>query len=169
MTSYISQIEITEEKYLEMCDSPVGKNAKRKLKTWKTVQVSGIVVGGLTAALAFVSDSKEIAFIGAVFAAAFAYKLFFQRKSVNKKRYANIRASQTEDKWQRRITFADGITVDEANTSTHFKYSDFKWVGENKTNYLLYKDENYVLRVEKGSFIHGDETKFFGWIKNKIE
>lgn len=168
MISYKSQTEITEAKYLEMCNNPVGKAAKKKLKTWKTIQIAGMVIAAANAALALYSHSTAIAVISGIFGIAFAYKFFFQRNSINRKQYANIRSAQTEDKWIRTTTFSDGITVEETNSTTSFKYSDFRWVSEDKTNYLLFKNENLALRIEKGSFVIGDEANFINWINNKI-
>lgn len=169
MISYKSRTEITQEKYLEMCNNPVGKAAKKKLKQWKTVQIAGMAVAAANTAVSLYIGSTAISVISAAFCAAFAYKFFFQRNNANKKQYAAIRASQTEEKWLRTTTFADKITVEEANSTTTFRYSDFKWVSEDKTNYLLFKNENLVLRVEKGSFVIGDEENFYSWINNKIK
>ena len=169
MVSYKSNIEITEEKYLEMCNNPVGKSAKKKLSAWKAVQIACMAIAAANATIAFYIKSTAIGVISIMFAVAFAYKFFIQRTSRNKKQYATIRSQQTEEKWMRTITFADKITVEEANSTTTFKYSDFRWVSEDEINYLLFKNENVALRVEKGSFVIGDEANFKNWISNKIK
>ena len=73
------------------------------------------------------------------------------------------------DKWIRTITFGSNVQVSDNNSTTTFKYSDFRKVGENENYYLLYRDENFVLRVEKGSFITGDESQFRDYLSSRIK
>ena len=169
MTSYISQTEITLDKYIEMTNHPVGKKARNNLKRWKTVKVAGIAVMAVTAAVCTLSGSAEIAVIAGAIGAAMAYQLLFQRKGQIKKRYAATIRSMTDEKWVRTVTFDEKITVADGNSSTVFSYSDYKWAAENDKYYLIYRNEDVVLRVEKGSFIHGEEKNFLRWITNKLK
>ena len=73
------------------------------------------------------------------------------------------------DRWIRTITFDDKITVVDGNSSSVFSYSDYKWAEETDNAYLLFRNENVLLRVEKGSFTYGNEENFLHWIKNKLK
>ena len=111
----------------------------------------------------------ELAVICAVLGLALLYQLLIQRKRLIKKQYNTTVQSMTEEKWIRTITFDDKITVADGNNSSVFAYSDYKWAGENDKYYLLYRNENIVLRIEKGSFTYGNEKDFLRWINNKLK
>lgn len=168
MTSYISQIELTEEKYIEMVSNPIVKEARKKWKKWKTLKMIGIVISGVMSAACIIGKDYDFAIFAGVFAIVFAYQLFIQRKQMIRKAYHQSLRSMNADRWIRTITFDDKITVSDGNSSSVFEYLDCRQVTENDKDYLLYINENIVIRVEKGSFIHGEEEKFLLWIKNKI-
>lgn len=161
--------EITLEKFLYQCNTPIGKSAAKKLKRWKTLQASAMGVTGVMAVLCYSYNTIELAVISAIFCAAFAFRLFFQRNISNKKQYKQIIENQPDGKWNRVITFDKDIKVTDGNTVTSFKYYDFIKFDENDRYYLLFKNENAVLRVEKGAFTIGNEEKFAGFIKSKIK
>jgi len=169
MTSYISQTEITEEKYMAMINKPIGREATIKLKRWKTLKLFGIAVSAVMAAVSTASKDYDFALIGGVFAVVFAYQLFIQRKQQIKKQYRLALQSMNTDRWIRTITFDDKITVADGNSSSVFSYSDYKWAEETDNAYLLFRNENILLRVEKGSFTYGNEENFLRWIKNKLK
>ncbi len=169
MTSYKSVSHITFEKYWDMTKHPIGKKTKKKLNTW--FALNGIGTGAMSAAAyyCFKTGDSSMAVIFLAFVAMFAYKLFFQRKIMAKKQYEATIRSFDDKIWTRTVTFDDKITVADNNSVSTFKYSDFRYTGENNKYYLLYRNENVVLRIEKGSFITGDEAKFLKWINNKIK
>jgi len=169
MTSYISQTEITLEKYSEMTSNPVGKKARNNLKRWKAAKIGGAALMAVTGAMCAVSGRMDFAIIAAALGLGLLYQLLIQRKQLIKKQYITTTQSMTDEKWMRTITFDDKITVADGNNSSVFAYSDYKWTDENDKYYLLYRNENIVLRIEKGSFIHGDEKSFLHWINNKLK
>ncbi len=169
MTSYISQTEITLEKYIDMSIHPIGKSARNNLKRWKAAKIGGTALMAVTGAMCALSGRKEFAIIAAMLGLTLLYQLLIQRKQIIKKQYKTTTDAMTEEKWIRTITFDDKITVADGNTSTSFAYSDYKWADENDKYYLVYRNENVVLRIEKGSFIHGDEKSFLRWINNKLK
>ena len=169
MTSYISQTEITEEKYMAIINKPIGREATVKLKRWKTLKLAGIAVSAVMAAVGTAGKDYDFALIGCVFAVVFAYQLFIQRKQQIKKQYRLALQSMNTDRWIRTITFDDKITVADGNSSSVFSYSDYKWAEETDNAYLLFRNENLLLRVEKGSFTYGNEENFLRWIKNKLK
>ena len=59
----------------------------------------------------------------------------------------------------------NGYTV----TATTYKYHEYKKFDENERYYLLFKNENAVLRVEKGAFVEGSEEDFVKYIKSRIK
>ena len=169
MTSYISKTEITLDKYIEMSSNPLGKKARNDLKRWKTAKISGTVIMAVIGAIHAFSGRTELAVICAVLGLALLYQLLIQRKKLLKKRYKTTTDSMTDSKWIRTITFDDKITVADGNNSSVFAYSDYKWADENDKYYLLYRNENVVLRIEKGSFTYGNEKDFLRWINNKMK
>ncbi|MBQ7283415.1 MAG: YcxB family protein [Oscillospiraceae bacterium] len=166
---YVNESEITLEKYLYLCDKPIGKKAKKKLKNWRMLHIFAIVIMTVNAFVCYASDAQPLAIISLVFALVCVYKLLFQRKKVNTKQYNQIKENQGNEKWYRTITFDKDIKVTDGNTVTTFKYTEFVKLDENDRYYLLFKNENAVLRVEKGAFTTGDETKFVKFITNKIK
>ena len=168
MTSYISQIELTEEKYIEMVSNPIVKEARKKWKRWKTLKMIGIVISGVMSAVCIMGKEYDFALFTGVFAIVFAYQLFIQRKQMIRKAYRQSLKSMNTNRWIRTITFDDKITVSDGNSSNLFEYLDCRQVAENDKDYLLYINENMLIRVGKGSFIHGEEENFLHWIKNKI-
>ena len=169
MTSYISNTEITLDKYIEMSNNPIGKSARNNLKRWKAAKICSIAIMAVTGAMCAFSGRTELAVICTVLGLALLYQLLIQRKQLIKKQYNTTVQSMTEEKWIRTITFDDKITVADGNNSSVFAYSDYKWADENYKYYLIYRNENVVLRVEKGSFTYGNEKDFLRWIKNKLK
>ncbi len=169
MISYKIQSEITLPKYIDMSDHPLGKKAKKKLNTWKGLNCLGMVMMSANTYFCFKSGEKSIGVISAAFVFLFAFKLIFQRKILNKKNYGTIISNYNTDKWIRTITFSDVIEVADNNSTTKFKYSDYKYATETDKYFLLWKNEDVVLRVEKDSFVLGDPDKFLKWINNKLQ
>ncbi len=166
---YISQTEITLKKYLSWANKPIGRNAVKKLNRYRMINGFAMVFSLLGGLFCFKSDIAEMAWLYIAFFLAFGYKLLFGRNSANKKLYNQSIAAMDGEKWIRTITFASNIQVADNNSTTTFKYSDFKKVDENSSYYLLYRDENLVLRVDKGSFVTGDEAQFKAFITSRIK
>lgn len=166
---YISQTEITLEKYLHWANNPIGKNAVKKLTRYHMINGFAMVFSLAGGLFCFRSDITEMAWLYMAFFIAFGYKLLFARNISNKKLYNQSIAAMDGEKWIRTITFASNIQVADNNSTTTFKYSDFKKVDENSRYYLLYRDENLVLRVDKGSFITGEELQFKAFIASRIK
>ncbi|MBQ8603429.1 MAG: YcxB family protein [Oscillospiraceae bacterium] len=154
---------------MEISNRPLGKKARADLNRWKITKIAGIAVSAAIAGLALNSGMGEFSLISGVFGLVMAYQLFFQRKNLIKKKYAETVDLLPDKKWVRTITFDDKITVADGNNSSVFAYSDYKWASENEGYFLLYRNENIVLRVEKGSFTYGNEKDFLRWISNKLK
>ncbi|MBE6877580.1 MAG: YcxB family protein [Ruminococcaceae bacterium] len=161
--------EITLEKYLYLCNNPIGKKAKKKIKNWKLLQIFAMAVMAVNGIVCFVSDALPIAVISLVLCFAFLYKLLFQRNKTNTKQYKQIIENQPDGKWYRTITFDKDIKVTDGNTVTAFKYHEYKKFEETDRYYLLFKNENAVLRVEKGAFVEGTDEEFVKFITKKIK
>lgn len=168
MASYISQIELTEEKFMDMLINPMSKIAQKTWKKWKILKLFGIGLACVMAVACFRIKDYDFALVAVMCGMVFAYQLFIQRKQLIRKKYQQSLMTINTDKWIRTITFDDKITVSDGNSSSVFQYSDCTQVAENHKNYIIYVNENIVILVEKGSFIYGDETEFLLWIKNKI-
>lgn len=151
-----------------MVSNPIVKEARKKWQRWKTLTILGIVLSVLMSSACIIGKDYDFAVVAAIFAIVFAYRLFVQRKQLIRKAYHQSLKSMNTDRWIRTITFDEKIIVSDGNNSSVFEYSDCSQVDENDTNYLLYINDNMVIRVEKGSFIHGEEENFLQWIKNKI-
>lgn len=170
MTPYFeNKSEITLSKYLYQCNTPIGKKAKINLKRWRTTQVLAMLAAAAITVLSFSMDAAPIGYISIVLFVAFVFKLLFERNIRNKKTYRQIIENQPDGKWVRTVTFDKDIRVTDGNTVTSFKYSQFKWFSENDKYYLLFRDENAVLRVEKGCFTTGDEQEFLVFIRKRIK
>ena len=168
-THFISQTEITLDKYLYWANHPIGKNARKKLRTHNIICVFGIIFSLIGGIFCLKNGAFDFGIIYLAFFAAFVWKALFQRTRANKKLYVDTIKAQGGAGWIRSITFAGNIQVEDNNSVTTFKYSDFKKVTESDRYYLLYRDENLVLRVEKGSFITGDEAAFMSFITKRIK
>lgn len=166
---YENKSEITLEKYLYQCNTPIGKKSKKQLKVWKTTQISAMVVTLMLSIMCFNSNSAPLGVVAAMFFLIFVYNVFFKRNARNKKLYKQIIENQPDGKWFRVITFDKDIKVTDGNTVTTFEYKNFVRFEENEKYYLLFKDANAVLRIEKGAFVKGDETTFPRFIQNKIK
>ena len=160
--------EITLEKYLYLSNHPIGKKAKKKLKNWRMLQIFAMAVMAVNAVVCFVSDALPIAVISIMLVAAFLCKLLFQRKRTYTKQYNHIIANQENGKWYRVISFAKDIKVTDGGNITTFKYHEFVKFDEDERYYLLFKNENAVLRVEKGAFTVGTDEEFVEFINKKI-
>ena len=160
--------EITLEKYLYLSNHPIGKKAKKKLKNWRMLQIFAMAVMAVNAVVCFVSDALPIAVISVMLVAAFLCKLLFQRKRTYTKQYNHIIANQENGKWYRVISFAKDIKVTDGGNITTFKYHEFVKFDEDERYYLLFKNENAVLRVEKGAFTVGTDEEFVEFINKKI-
>ena len=166
---YENKSEMTLEKYLYQCNTPIGKKAKKNLSRWKASQLSGMIIVLILSILCFTNNAGLLGFIAIGFMIVFAYNLLFKRKVRNTKMYKKIIENCEDGKWYRTITFDKDIKVSDGNIVTTFKYTDFVKFGENDRYYFIYKNENAVLRVEKGAFIKGDEETFARFMQNKIK
>jgi len=160
--------EMTLEKYLYLSNHPIGKKAKKKLKNWKMLQVFAMAVMLVYTVVCYMSEALPLAVIGLVLICAFVYKLLFYRNRVNTKQYNSIIENQPDGKWYRIITFDKDIKVTDGNTVTIFKYHEFIRFDEDERYYLLFKNENAVLRVEKNAFSIGSDKDFVEFINKKI-
>ncbi|MBR2027669.1 MAG: YcxB family protein [Oscillospiraceae bacterium] len=160
--------EITLEKYLYLSNHPIGKKAKKKLKNWIMLQIFAMAVMAVNAFVCFYADALPIAVISLVLVAAFLYKLMFQRNRASTKQYKQIIENQENGMWYRVITFDKDIKVTDGNTVTTFKYHEFVKFDEDERYYLLFKNENAVLRVEKGAFTVGNDEDFVVFINKKV-
>lgn len=161
--------EITLEKYLYLLTHPIGKKAKKKLKNWKMLQIFAMGVTIVYSVVCYVTDALPLAVIGLVLVCAFIYKLMFQLKRKGIKQYKEIIENQPDGKWYRTIIFDKDIKVTDGNTVTTFKYHEYKKFDEDDRYYLLFKNENAVLRVEKGAFTEGTDEDFVKFINKKIK
>lgn len=168
-THYISQTEITLEKYLDWASKPIGKKAVKKQKQRYLITAMGMLISIAGGIFCIKMDAAEIAWLYLAFFVAFAYKITLGKKKANEKVYYNTLTAMGSEKWIRTITFGSNVQVADGNSTTTFKYSDFRKLGENDRYYLLYRSEDLVLRVEKGSFITGDEAEFKGFITSRIK
>ena len=166
---YENQSVMTLEKYLYQCNTPIGKKAKKDLKRWKISQISGLAASLVLTVFCFLYNAEPIGVISALFVLVFVYNLGFKRNVNNKKLYNRIISEQPDGNWVRSISFDKDIKVTDGNSVTTFQYKDFVKFEENSKYYLLYRNENAVLRVEKGAFVKGDEETFPRFIKNKIK
>ncbi len=169
MPIFVNKSEITLEKYLYLCNNPIGKKAAKKLKNWKMLQIFAMSVMLVNSMVCYAADALPIAIISLILCFAFLYKLFFQRNRANKFKYEQIMKNYDSEKWYRTITFEKDIKVTDGNTVTTFKYYEFNKIEEDKRYYLLFKNENAVLRVEKGAFTVGNEEDFIKFINRKIK
>ena len=161
--------DITLEKYLYQCNTPIGKKAIKDLKRWKGTQIGGIVIMLISTGLFFVADAASLSVVSIALIMAFAYNLLFKRNKQNTKLYNQIIQNQPDGKWIRTITFEKDIKVTDGNTVTTFKYHEFVKFDETERYYLIFKNENAVLRIEKGCFTTGEESEFVKFIKRKIK
>ena len=166
---YISQTEITAEKYISWANNPIGKKAIKKKKQRNLISIMGIMISVVGGGFCIKMGYTDFVLIYLAFLVAFIYKITIGNRKAHEKTFASTIAAMGGDKWMRTITFASNIQVADNNSTTTFKYSDFKKVGENDRYYLLYRDENFVLRVEKGSFITGDESEFRNYLASRIK
>lgn len=166
---FVSQIEVTLEKYIEWCNNPIGKKARKKLRTTKFIGIFGILFTLVGCGICAYLKYYDFATIYAFFTFAFTYKLFYGRIKANKRRYDTVIGGMTGSKWIRTITFGSNVQLADNNSTITYKYSDFKKFDETDKYYLLYQSENYVLRVDKGSFITGAEEDFKSFITSRIK
>ena len=164
-----SKSEITLEKYLYWAGHPIGRNARKKLRTSNMINIFGILFSAVGGRFCLHLGSNDIALIYGALLVAFVYKTFFHRKRANKKLYTQTIIAQGGGVWMRTITFANNIQVSDGNTTSTYKYSDFKKVSQDARHYLLFMNEDLVLRVEKGSFATGNEADFLPFIKKRIK
>lgn len=165
---YENKSEITLEKYLYQCNNPIGKKAKKDLRKWKATQISGLVIMAISTVLFISADATTLCAVSIPIFMAFLYNLLFKRNRQNTKLYKQIVQNQPDEKWTRTTTFDKCIKVTDGNTVTTFKYNDFVKFTENDKYYLIFKNENAVLRVEKGCFTAGDETDFVAFMERRI-
>lgn len=166
---FVNKSEITLEKYLYLCNNPVGKKAKKKLKNFKMLMVFAMIVMAVNGIVCYFSNALPITVISLVLCFAFLYKLLFQRNQSNRKLYNQIIENQPDGKWYRTITFEKDIKVTDGNTVTSYKYHEYKKFDEDERYYFLFKNENAVLRIEKGAFIEGTDEEFVNYIKTRIK
>ena len=166
---YISQTEITLEKYLAWATNPIGKKALKKKRTATFISIAGLAVSLAGGVFCLKFGYKEFALLYLAFFAAFIYKSTIGTRKAHEKTYRSTLDAVDGAKWLRTITFGSNVQVTDNNSTTTFKYSDFRRVGENENYYLLYRNEDIVLRVEKGSFTTGDESKFREYLSSRIK
>ncbi len=168
-THYISQTEITLEKYMHWAGNPIGRKAIKKQKQRNMITILGIIISLAGSIFCFKMDAAEFAWLYFAFIIAFIYKITIGKRKANERVYRNTLAAMNGEKWLRTITFGSNVQVADNNSTTTFKYSDFRKFGENDRYYLLYHSEDLVLRVEKGTFITGDEKQFKDFITSRIK
>jgi len=163
-----SQAEITLEKYIDWATHPLGRKAAKKLSRFRLLMSFIMVITAVIGIVCFLGESYFFARIYAVLFLIFVYKLTLEGRVLRKKSYKTAREGQNTDKWIRTVTFSNDIVITDANSSTAFNYNDYTMLTENKNHYLLWRSENYVLRIEKGSFITGDEADFPAFMRKKL-
>ncbi len=169
MANYFeNKSEITLEKYLYQCNNPIGKKTKKELLRWKSIQAGGMGIMTVTTILFITAEATPLCAVSVALFLAFAYNLFIKRNRQNKKLYSQILRNQPDGKWVRTIIFDKDIKVTDGNTVTTFKYNEFVKFTENDKYYLIFKNENAVLRVEKGCFTAGNEADFVSFMKRRI-
>jgi hypothetical protein len=166
---YISQSEITLEKYIAWANNPIGKKAIKKKKQRNLISIMGIMISVVGGGFCVKMGYTDFVLIYLAFLAAFICKITIGKRKAHEKTFRSTLAAMGSDKWIRTITFGSNVQVSDNNSTTTFKYSDFRKVGENENYYLLYRDENFVLRVEKGCFITGDESQFRDYLSSRIK
>ncbi len=164
-----NEYEITKELYAAWARRPIGAAAVKRLRRWYALQTGGCVLALVLLGAGVFMKEPVFAVIGAVFAAVFMLRLFVLFERANVKRYGEIRAAQTTDEWRRRTSFAQGISVFDANSRTDFEFGDFKQLSEDADWFYLWRDDNLVLRLKKGCFTVGCESDFPDFIKAKIK
>ena len=100
--------------------------------------------------------------------ALFSYKLFYQRKKLNRQQYNHIRSTQDTSEWTRTTIFTDVIKVLEGNTETVYQHSYIKKITEDDKYYYLWHNSDSVIRLPKDGFIVGDGKEFKNYIIDRI-
>lgn len=166
---YVSQTEITLEKYLAWANKPIGRKAVKKQRQRNFISLMGIMISVAGGGFCIHMGYTDFVLIYLACLVAFVYKITIGKRKAAEKTYHTTLVAITGDRWLRTITFGSNIQVADNNSTTTFKYSDFKKVDQNENYYLLYRNEDLVLRVEKGSFITGDEAEFESFITSRIK
>ena len=167
--NYISQSEITLEKYIAWANKPIGKKAIKKQRQQRMISIMGIMISVIGGGFCLKMGYKDFALIYMAFLVAFIGKVTIGKRKAHEKTFRSTLAVMGSDKWLRTVAFGNNVQVSDNNSTTTFRYSDFRKVGENENYYLLYRDENFVLRVEKGSFTTGDESMFMEFLSGRIK
>lgn len=166
--SFKNTFTMTLERYLYFCDNPVGGEAEKQFRAWKIKNILFIVLSILCALLFAILKDWVGLYMFAFSCAIFSYRLFYQRKKLNKKQYNQIRRSQDTSQWTRTTVFADVIKVQEGNTESVYEYSYVKRITEDDEYYYLWHDSDFVFRLPKDSFITGDKKEFKNFIIDRI-
>lgn len=165
---YKNTFTMTLERYLYFCDNPVGAEAKKQFRSWKLRNICCIVLSILCAFLSFVLKEWVGLYLFAVFCALFFYRLFYQRKKLNKKLYNTMRRTQDTSEWIRTTIFTDVIKVQEGNTESVYEYSYVERITDDDVYYYLWHNSDFVFRLPKDSFIIGDCKEFKNFIIDRI-
>lgn len=167
-TIFKSEFIMTLERYLHFCNNPVGEEAKRKFRAWKSRNILFFILS-LLCALIFVLLKEWLGCCLALgLGAGFIYKFFYQYNRANKKFYNSIRKSMDSAEWIRSTTFADVMKVQEGNTESVYEYSYIKRITEDNEYFYLWHNSDFVIRIPRDSFVIGDKKDFKDFIADRI-
>lgn len=166
--TFKSEFIMTLDRYLSFCNNPVGEEAKRKSRAWKSRNVLFFIIS-LLCALIFALLKEWIEsclFLG--LGAGFIYKFFYQSNRVNTKFYNCMRKSLDSAEWIRTTTFTDVMKVQEGNTESVYEYSYIKRITEDNEYFYLWHNSDFVFRIPQDSFVIGDKMDFKNFIADRI-
>ena len=96
------------------------------------------------------------------------YRVFFQRKVLNKKIFNIALQAFDSNTWIRTTTFSDDIKVKDGNSESTFQYSYVKRISEDNEYYYLWHDDDFIIRISKTGFSIGNPKEFNDFIQSKI-
>ncbi len=161
--------ELTQDLYTEWCLKPVAPAAKKSRRKWNITQIIAILI--VLAIIGFSAYTKDywLTALGFLFGCVFVYRLFWRTEAVSKKYYKKMRSAQNTDKWIRSYVFEDNkITIKDANSTSHFKYSDIINVTQDDKTVCLWKNGDMVFRLPKDSFVKGSPEELYNYFESII-
>ncbi|NNJ31749.1 YcxB family protein [Lacrimispora defluvii] len=163
-----SEFIMTLDRYLYFCNNPVGEEAKRKYRAWKSRNILSFILSLLCALIFAILKDWVGIYILLFSSVIFLYRLLYQRKKLNTNQYNSVRKSQESDDWIRTTTFTDVMKVKEGNTESVYEYSYIKKITEDNEYFYLWHNSDFVIRIPQDSFVIGAKKDFKNFIADRI-
>ncbi len=164
---FICEFDVTYEDYKYWARHPLGAAAVRNRRLSFILRIVGIALSIFIIALGATGVGAAYVVVGIAFLIFFLGRMLLSENIILKKQYETILKAQKDGVWTRVYSFGDKVSVADGRAVSEYEYSELKRFSEDERYFILWLNNDMVMRLPKDRFIVGNPEDFRGFFTEK--